>query len=249
METVIAKMKTSQFRYLVGLSAALFVLVGCNTDPIAAPAMPTGQVDSKVRDPYIPQAEAGVALSAEDARKDMDTVLDIANRKYWASRRSDAFALTAVERKFDQEQSLERLLSDNGGFMSEFQVPDEAPETEVPRSFPTPAWRLAGIVVSEGAVIALLDQGTRVDTIVPGQLVDGTEWRCISIDTDKAVFRRDPRRIPSEIVVPLQGGLPGVVGGGNAPAGNGGRGGRGGPAGVGPGRGGPAGGEGDGDDR
>lgn len=231
-------------RLSLGLCLLAIALAGCNTDPIAPPAMPTGQVDNKVRELYTPEAEAGVALSMEDAIKDMDTVRDIADRKYWASRRSDAFALTAAERKFDQEQSLERLLSDTGGFLSEYTPLEENVVEDAPQSFPTPAWRLAGIVVSEGAVIALLDQGTRVDTIVPGQLVEGTEWRCVSIDTDKAVFRRDPRRIPSEIVVPLQGGIPGALGGGNAPAG-GGRQGGGRPSGAG-GR--PGGGEGD-DDR
>lgn len=224
---------------LLPIGVAMLFIAGCKTDPLVATPLPSGQVNSKVRDLYIPEAQAGVALKADDVHKDMDTVLDIANKKSWYSRRSDAFALLASERKFDQEQSLERILSEAGGFSTEFELPDPAPDTEAPRSFPTPAWRLAGIVVSEGAVIALLDQGNRVDTIVPGQSVEGTEWRCVSIDADKAVFRRDPSRVPSEVVVPLQGSLPGALGGGNAPSsGSGGgsptgRGGRGGPQGIG----------------
>ncbi len=218
------KMNRTQTSLLLACGLATVFLVGCKTDPLVATAMPQGQVDNKVRELYVPEAEAGVALKPEDVHKDMDTVLDMANNRSWYSRRSEAFALLASERKFDQSQTLERIMSESGGWSQEFELPDELPETAIPQTFPAPAWRLAGIVVSEGAVIALLDQGTRTDTIVPGQMVEGTEWRCVSIDAEKAVFRRDPRRLPSEIVVPLQGGLPGAVGGGNAPASGGGRG-------------------------
>ncbi|MFM9872077.1 MAG: hypothetical protein ACKVQS_01275 [Fimbriimonadaceae bacterium] len=217
-------MLNSRTSLLLSVGVATLLLAGCKTDPLVAASLPAGQVNSKVRDLYVPEAQAGVALKSDDVHKDMDTVLDIANKRSWYSRRSDAFALLASERRFDQEQSLERIISESGGYSSEFELPDPPPDTEVPQSFPTPAWRLAGIVVSEGAVIALLDQGTKVETIVPGQLVDGTEWRCVSIDAEKAVFRRDPRRIPSEVIVPLQGSLPGALGGGNAPSqGGGGR--------------------------
>jgi hypothetical protein len=213
-----ANMKQTRTSLLIAFGLVAVFLVGCKTDPLAASTMPTGQIDNKVKELYVPEAQAGVALKPEDVYKDMDTVLDMANNRSWYSRRSDAFALLASERKFDQSQTLERLLSESGGFSNEFELPDDAPETEIPQTFPAPAWRLAGIVVSEGAVIALLDQGTRTDTIVPGQMVEGTEWRCVSIDAEKAVFRRDPRRLPSEVVVPLQGSLPGALGGGNAPA-------------------------------
>lgn len=213
-------MKGTQTTFLTSMAVVALFLAGCNTDPNPGPTYPSGSVDSKVRDLYQPEAEAGVALAEQDAYSEMPTVREIAQGKSWASRRTDSFALLAAERKFESEQSLERILSDTGGFSNEFPEPTDAPDEEaVPQSFPTPAWRLAGIVVSEGAVIALLDQGGRVDTIVPGQQVDGTEWRCISVDTEKAVFRRDPRRIPSEIVVPLQGSIPGQLGGGNAPSG------------------------------
>lgn len=213
------EMSFKRLPVFAGAAVAAILLAGCNTDPQQGPTMPQGQVNPKVKELYQPEAQAGVALSPQDAYKEMPTVRDIAQGKSWYSRRTDAFALLAAERKFESEQSLERILSDTGGFSNEFEVPDPAASEEAPQSFPTPAWRLAGIVVSEGAVIALLDQGGRVDTVVPGQQVEGTEWRCISIDTEKAVFRRDPRRIPSEIVVPLQGGLPGQFGGGNAPSG------------------------------
>lgn len=215
-------MKT-QVKTLLGIALMAFVVVGCDSAARPAPGAVTGQVDPKVRELYIPEAQAGVRLGAETAYADMDTVFEIAQRKNWTSRRSDAFSLLAAERRFDQEQMLERLLSESGGFSQEFEFPDESGESDDrPVRFPTPAWRLAGIVVSEGAVIALLDQGGAVDTIVPGQPVSGTEWRCVAIDTEKAVFRRDSNRLPNEIVVPLQGAIPGALGGGNAPAGGGG---------------------------
>ncbi|QYK52119.1 MAG: hypothetical protein KF824_07590 [Fimbriimonadaceae bacterium] len=212
---------------IAGLIAVL-ALGGCKTDPEPAPPSVTGSVNAKVKDLYRPEAQAGTSLDLAEATKDMDTVRQIAERRSW-NRRGDAFSLLAAERTFEQQQQLENLLSQTGGFMMEHEPPDPNAVEAAPQRFPVPNWRLAGVVVSEGAIIALLDQGTRVDTIVPGQTVEGTEWRCISIDTEKAVFRRDPSRLPDEITVPLQGTLPGVIGGGNAPAGGGnsGRGGRG----------------------
>ncbi|ARU41819.1 hypothetical protein CCB80_11980 [Armatimonadetes bacterium Uphvl-Ar1] len=205
---------------LISLVAIAFVVAGCDTEARPGPSAKTGAIDPKVRELYMPDAQAGVSVPSDMAYADMDSVFDIAQRKNWSSRRSDAFSLLAAERRFDQEQMLERLLNESGGFSQEFEFPDESGQADTrPQQFPTPAWRLAGIVVSEGAVIALLDQGGSVDTIVPGQPVSGTEWRCVSIDTEKAVFRRDSNRVPSEIVVPLQAGLPGQLGGGNAPTG------------------------------
>jgi len=205
---------------VLGMAAVMLVLVGCNTDAQPAPGAKTGAINAKVRELYQAEAAAGVSIDPAEATKDMDNVRQIASNRMW-NRRADPFSLLASERTFEQQQQLENLLSQTGGFLTEFEVPDESAADVVPQRFPTPAWRLAGIVVSEGAIIALLDQGTRVDTIVPGQMVDGTEWRCISIDLEKAVFRRDSSRLPDEIVVPLQGSIPGALGGGNAPAGGG----------------------------
>jgi len=205
---------------LIAALLAVVALGGCKTDPEPGPGAVTGTVNSKVKDLYQPEAQAGVSLDLAEANKDMDTVRQIAERKMW-NRRADAFSLLAAERTFEQQQQLENLLSQTGGYMTEFEAPDPNAVEVVPQRFPVPNWRLAGVVVSEGAIIALLDQGTRVDTIVPGQTVEGTEWRCVSIDTEKAVFRRDSSRLPDEITVPLQGSIPGAVGGGNAPAGGG----------------------------
>lgn len=207
----------------LALAGAALILGGCNTDPEPAPPAVTGQVDASVRELYVPEAQAGVDLDQATASQDLPTVRGIAANRSW-DHRADPFSLLAAERRFEQEQQLENILGQSG-YSQYFELPDEsAAEEGGPRPAPVPRWRLAGIVVSEGAIIALLDQGGgKVDTIIPGQYVEGTEWRCISIDTEKAVFRRDPSQYtPSIITVPLQGSIPGQVGGGNAPAGTGG---------------------------
>ncbi len=213
----------NQFTRLSSLSILFvcgsLILTGCNTDPEPAPPAVTGQVAQESRELYVPEAQAGVDLDQAAASEDLLTVRGIAANRSW-SHRADPFSLLASERRFEQEQQLENLLSQSG-YSEYFELPDDTAVDDGPAQAPTPRWRLAGIVVSEGAIIALLDQGGgKVDTIIPGQYVEGTEWRCISIDTEKAVFRRDPSQYtPSLITVPLQGTIPGAVGGGNAPTG------------------------------
>lgn len=220
------------------LGAVCLSAVACNNTPEIAPPAATGIADPKVSQLYQPEAQAGVAIDEATMTKDMPDVRMIAQRRNW-DRRSDNFALLASESSFERSQALERVLNEAGGFSMEF-TPPEDPVDDGPRVLPTPRWRLAGIVVSEGAVIALLDTGTKVDTIVPGQAVEGTNWVCVSIDEEKAIFRRPGNELPNEIAIPLQGTLPGMEGtgggGGNTnPGGGDGNpgGGRGGPRGGG----------------
>lgn len=196
--------------------AALLVLAGCSQTP-PAPALPTGTAQGEAAVLYTPEAQAGVSLPEAEATRDMETVQRIAERRSWA-RRADAFSLLATERRFEQDQTLERLISESGGFMQEFEVPDETATEPAPTVFPTPVWRLSGVIVSEGAVMAILDTGAGAAIVWPGQTIQGTNWQCVSIDTEKAVFRRPANELPNTIVVPLQGGfpgqMPGAVGGG-----------------------------------
>ena len=225
-----------EFRTLMGLALASVVLIGCNSQPEPAPTLSTGTPNREVSELYEPEAEAGVTLDMAAATANVDSVQKIAANRAWASR-NDPFSLLAAERVFEQQQALERVLSEGGGFKNEFTPPDYDAQVEAPRRAPVPAWRLSGIVVSEGAVIALLDTGTRVYTINTGQYVEGTNWQCVSIDEEKAIFRRPGNEVPNRIEVPLQGTLP-VPGGGSAnPPARGNQGSAGGRAGLG---GGPA---------
>lgn len=203
---------------------ALMAVVGCRDQVTELPAAATGT--SKYGELYTPEAEAGVDLAAETVSAGLETVQEIAARKVWPNR-NDPFSLLPSERTFEEQQALERILSEGGGFSVEFEVPEPNYEEEKPTIQPQPLWRLAGIAVAEGSVLALLDTGQSVDIIRPGSSIEGTEWTCVSIDLQRAIFRRSGNNLPREIIVqlgaPLNGG--GGVGGatgGSPPSGIGG---------------------------
>lgn len=204
------------------LALAAFVMVGCRETVTTTPSSPTGV--SRAGELYQAEAEAGVSLDPAAATEGVETVQQIAARRSWASR-NDPFSLLASEAAFEREQAFERVLTESGGYRMYYEEPEINYEEERPVIEPMPVWRLAGIAVTEGAVMALLDTGRTVDTIRPGQMVAGTEWMCVSIDTERAIFRRSGNTLPKEIIVdlgaPLDGGLGGA--GGGRPAGGGGR--------------------------
>ncbi|MCW5939756.1 MAG: hypothetical protein KF884_00475 [Fimbriimonadaceae bacterium] len=154
-------------------------------------------------------AEAGLEATVEG--QPGDDVLKLASARNFGPRR-DPFSLTGQELAFQKSQTTERLMTDMGTFSIFYQEPPPPPEETVAEE-PLPAWRLAGVIIADGAA-ALLDMGGRVIDIRPGMRIPDTEWRVVSIDTEKAVLRRPANRRPSTFVVPLVGRLPGGGGGG-----------------------------------
>ncbi|MEZ5163346.1 MAG: hypothetical protein R2688_06260 [Fimbriimonadaceae bacterium] len=61
-----------------------------------------------------------------------------------------------------------------------FEELEDRSAQDIPRIEPRPTWRLSGIVISEGVVMALLDRGSSVDLIRSGSPVPGTEWVCVA---------------------------------------------------------------------
>lgn len=143
------------------------------------------------------------------------------------SARPNPFELIEEEKNFDDQQAAERLLAGRswGTNITPTLMMDEIAGPVVE---PVPHWRLAGVVVGNG-VIALLDTGTRVYDVRPGSRVPGTEWRVVSIDTERAVLSRDSNKLPKQFEVGLQGPIGG--GSGNVPGANRATGGGGGGAG------------------
>jgi hypothetical protein len=169
----------------------------------------------------------------------------LASSRSFASR-PDPFALLGPERFFEGDQTTERFLAENNGFVLEIRPEEDAAEPSEPPVFePLPAWRLSGVIIGNG-VMALLDTGRQVHEIRPGMLVPGqTEWRVVAIDSERALMRREPgsNKLPKEFEVTLQGPIGGGLtgggggttnpGGGNRPGQGGGGGGVNGPAGAG----------------
>lgn len=239
------------YRILSGM-VLVAAIIGCDTSvpEVAAGSISVPKVEFK------PNVDAGVPVTQSS---DPSKIAALKNRYAHLQRRrpDTAFFLRGFEQTFDDQQSAERLLGSAGGFGTFYEEPvvvSTPPITE-----PQPYRRLSGIVVGD-SVVAILEFGDGRTLIVrPGEQIDGTPWRVISINEERAVLRRSGNVLPREISVRLEspppgfgpatgggqpGGFPGGPGGpGGFPGGPGGfpgqPGGAGGPAGGGiPGRGG-----------
>lgn len=221
-------MKTMKKFVLAGIAmASVLALTACQPavlDEVAKPKKPKPAEDTTV----FAAAGAPLVQPGPDSTKE---VVDYARTKYYPSR-SDVFALLASERSFDKSQMAERIFGEGGGFKNYFELPnlDETePKPEVPR--PVPAWRLAGIVFSDG-VVALMQVGNTYMDLYPGKefRVGQDTWVCVSISEEHAVVRRMGANgeIIQEAIIELTGSLSqggGGTGGGTGGGGNNSRGG------------------------
>lgn len=153
-----------------------------------------------------PVADAGIPVTQPEDPTGERTRQVALERAF--ARRTDPFALSAAERAFDAEQRAARLLADLGGFSVYFELPEE-PADRPPRREPPPLWRLSGVILGD-AVIALLvrEEGRPAQLLTPGTRIEGTDWRVVSIDTERAVLRRSGDVEPKEISVFLQDRMP-----------------------------------------
>lgn len=195
--------------------AALALLAGCDVGdktPELTRTPPKNYPEVK----FAAEAGIGATVNADPA----NSAMQLAKNKSFGVR-YDSFALLPSERTFDRSQTSARLVNEGGGFITAFELPDEAPaEPVVVETLPN--WRLSGIIVSDG-VAALLDKGNEVIDIRPGQKIAGTDWTVVSIDEERAVLRRNNGKLPKTFVVPLQSaGAGSATGGGDGGTGGGG---------------------------
>jgi hypothetical protein len=203
-------MKRNSMKLSAFLLLGLTVMAGCS-DPNAQ-AQDYIKDNTKVPKDYTPSARAGID---KDVSKSMDPKrlqgLIAATNRFGS--RQNPFALSADEIAFDRLQASEKLLQDGGNFGTQFELP-ESRETEETVAFQEqPIRRLSGIVIGD-AVYAILEENGSSTIIYPGFQVPNSDWTVASIDSEKAVFRRDPKLRPNEIEVRLQVGLPSFAGGG-----------------------------------
>jgi hypothetical protein len=193
----------------IGLLSALAVvgsglLAGCGGTadaqaPIAGGFAAGGAPQSLGQDVDFSGVVAGIPLPPQQNPEALRSA--VAGMRF--ASRTDPFSLLPDERAFEQRQAAERVLSEHGGFVGYFQLPDERAQDEE-RIEPQPYRRLSGVLVGE-SVLAIIDMGDgRPPRIIrPGQMIPDTEWRVVSIDADRAVLRRATGR-PREIVVRLE---------------------------------------------
>jgi hypothetical protein len=197
--------------YLLALAAIGAVMAGCQPaeEPVAASTpVPPKPVEIKFT------SVAGVPEAAPAAPADVKTLTALKSFQ----KRPDPFALKSNERQFDRNQESLRVFGETG-FTVQYQEPEEeAPKQEdIPE--PQPYRRLAGVVVGD-SILALIDMGNgQLEVIRPGQQIPNSEWRVISIDSEKAVLRRSGNRTPRQIVVRLESPPPGMGGGMGQPGG------------------------------
>ncbi len=226
-------------KHFGALAVAALVVAGCSggvEDP---------QPSTPARTPQEPTitftAAAGIPLENPATPADPKTL--VAGRSF--GNRNDPFALKPGERQFERQQESLRVFGETG-FTMQYTPPEEAAPRQEDIPEPQPYRRLAGIVVGD-SILALIDMGNgQLEVIRPGQQIPNSEWRVVSIDSEKAVLQRSGNRTPRRIIVRLESPPPGFGGGAGSfgPGGPGGPGGLGGPGGPGgfPGRpGGPGG--------
>ena len=208
---------------------AVLASVGCETNSpdrltaVAAVDPPAPRLDLR--------ADAGVPVNPTTPAIPRNT---LAGEREFGSR-DDPFSLMGVEQEYENAQRTEFFLGQAGGFGPLIGGASLA-EVEVREIIePVPLWRLSGVIIGNG-VLALLDTGDVVHEVRPGSKVPNTEWTVVSIDSDRAVLRREGNKLPREFAVNLQGpigGAPPVVGAAGGVGGPGGPGGAAGPPGGG----------------
>lgn len=181
------------------------VLTGCQA-PEEPPA--TQSAVTQPLPPIVLTSPAGVPETTPAAAADTKT---LASLKTFATR-TDPFALKPNERQYDKEQEGFRIFGETG-FSVQYEGPGEevVKQEDIPE--PQPYRRLAGVVVGD-SILALIDMGNgTLEVIRPGQEIPNSEWRVISIDSEKAVLRRNGNRTPRQIIVRLESPPPGMGGG------------------------------------
>lgn len=141
-------------------------------------------------------------------------IFTVARGMGFASRR-DPFALMRGEINFDREQTAARLLNESGTWRTDYEPQPDVEEDSFREPVPAPNWRVSGVVISD-SVLALIDTGTRVYDVRPGQTVPETEWVVVAIDEESVLLRHRRDVEPKEVRINLQSqifGIPGADGG------------------------------------
>lgn len=182
-----------------GLAAlSLLAAVGCGPDPTKNSTAPAGQAPTL--QPFTPVAEAGIRRDPADP-----TALIEAEKNRPFGVRPNPFALAADEVAFDKSQAVASLVEGQGWYSFVATEREEAEPAPVEVE-PQPSRRLAGILIGE-TITALIDMGDGkgLQSIRPGQKIDGTEWVVQSIDEEKAILRREgSEKRPKFVVVRLE---------------------------------------------
>ncbi len=227
---------TNKIPRVLSLAALAAALTGCNITGAMTPASPIPAGSplpvGKGKQFTAPNAVAGLPITASvDATKLPKLVVMRNAAGAFGVPRSDPFALTAEEKNFENQQTVERFFAGNG-FGTYVTAKEDTDEVVEPLE-PQPYRRLSGIVVGDSVLAILEEEGKTPIIVTPGMMIPNSPWQVVSIDQDKAILRRSGKTKPNQIVVRLEqprfspanqggGGFPGGPPGGGFPGGPGG---------------------------
>jgi hypothetical protein len=185
----------NRYLALAGLTA---ILAGCGPANVPAPDI-TGSGTARGKAFKTNPSPAGLPVPPNADATEFSKLVASNAGKF--QERKDPFELTGIERAYENEQSADRVFSQNG--YSTMVQPEEkiAPPVEMEAQ---PYRRLSGVVVGD-SVLAIIDMGNGGDPVLihPGDHID-PNWTVVSIDPDKAVLRRSGNVLPTEVVVRLE---------------------------------------------
>lgn len=196
-------MLTRKLPQALSVAALAAVLAGCNVTGAMTPAsaFPTGS--PKGPKFTAPNSDAGLAVAPSlDPTKLAKLVVSRNSSGAFGTSRTDPFALTAEEKTFENQQTVERFFAGNGfgTFVSEKEQVDEQLMPEEAQ----PYRRLSGIVVGDSVLAILEEEGKSPIIVTPGMQIPNSPWRVVSIDQDKAILRRPGKVKPNQIIVRLE---------------------------------------------
>ncbi|HWP30954.1 MAG TPA: hypothetical protein VNK96_04395 [Fimbriimonadales bacterium] len=224
---------------LLGITCVTFALSGCQPSEELEPVSPVGDIVGPLKAEY--QSKAAEAPMAGNPRQplvqDKQAIVSSAGRIY--ASRYNPFSLKSDEAAFETQIRYNFILNKmSPSYALELvAAPPEIP-IELQPMEPQPYRRVAGVIFGDSVRALIIEEGGKSYFVSPGDMIG--DWLVASIDAEKVVLERDPRKRPNRLEIRVEsqpaflpsGGAPGGAGGGApgaagaAPPGGGGGGGR-----------------------
>lgn len=212
---------------LTALAAVIggFVLTGCSSR-VAEPVTPLGDLyqkrEAEIVAQFPPPPKAGNPTNVK-----VHTKSEIVEGSgVISSPRVNPFAMFGEEVAFQTGIRYRIILSKLPGYALELEPPAEVTPPELVPVEAQPYRRVAGVLLGDTVQAVVIMEDGRGYLVRPGSRVGNSEWTCKSIDENNVVLVRDPRKLPSEVVLNLESSPPfgggGSGGGGNTGGGGGG---------------------------
>lgn len=209
---------------LLGIAYTALVLSGCQPSEELEPISPVGDIVGPLKAEY--QSKAAEAPMAGNPRpplvQDKQAIVSSAGRVY--ASRYNPFSLKSDEAIFETQIRYNLILNKlSPSYALELvAAPPEIP-VELQPMEPQPYRRVAGVIFGDSVRALIVEEGGRSYFVSPGDMIG--DWLVASIDAEKVVLERDPRKRPNRLEIRVEsqpaflptGGAPGAGATGGAP--------------------------------